>query len=205
MLTGEDERRTSRGPVELVSVLREAQLPALVAVVEVQREREHPVRRGRRQVVAMRPKEAAGDGVVAGDLESLESARPKRERLPNLGKHAAADDRGQLAQQLGIADGVVATPLVARVEDVAGQAGDAGLDSPCPSHTAISRCRGATSRARGSSSTGAGATACVAGPRCTAASSSSVTRVASRSPTTIPTTRRFGSSTTAVSSPATTP
>src|SRR5450759_4532359 len=103
MLTGEDERRTSRGPVELVSVLREAQLPALVAVVEVQREREHPVRRGRRQVVAMRPKEAAGDGVVAGDLESLESARPKRERLPNLGKHAAADDRGQLAQQLGIA------------------------------------------------------------------------------------------------------
>src|ERR671913_1186897 len=72
---GEDERRAWLGSIELIAILRKAQLSAIVAVVEIQGEREHPVRRGWRQVVAMRPEEAAGGCVVTGDLESLEAGR----------------------------------------------------------------------------------------------------------------------------------
>jgi hypothetical protein len=51
-----------------------------------------------------------------------------------LGQHALPDHRPQFAQQVRVADGVVATPLAAGVEQVTGRAGTPVSTPPSCSH-----------------------------------------------------------------------
>src|SRR5512133_2822994 len=78
------QRSASSRPVQLGPVLGEAQLTALVAVVEVEGEPEPTVRGRGAEVVAVGAEEPSVGRLVAGDLEALKAARPVRERLPQL-------------------------------------------------------------------------------------------------------------------------
>src|SRR5919108_4611639 len=107
-----EQQRSAWGrPVELGPVLGEAQLTALVAIVEVEGEREPTVRGRGAEVVAVGAEEPTVGRLVAGNLEALEAARVVRERLGQLGHDPTTDRGGQLAAALRIAHDVVAAAL----------------------------------------------------------------------------------------------
>src|SRR5215217_8787556 len=81
----EHQRSTSSRPVQLGPVLGEAQLTALIAIVEVESEGEATVRGRGAEVVAVGAEEPTIGRLVTANLEPLEAARPVRERLGQLG------------------------------------------------------------------------------------------------------------------------
>jgi hypothetical protein len=87
----EHQRSASGRPVPLGPVLGEAQLTALVAIVEVEGEREPTVRGRGAEVVAVSAEQPTVGRLVAGNLEALEAARPVRERLRQLGQDPTTD------------------------------------------------------------------------------------------------------------------
>src|SRR4029434_3292795 len=112
----EQQRRAGSRPVQLRPVLGEAQLTALIGVVEVEGEREPTVRGRGAEVVAVGAEEPAVGRLVAGNLEALEAARPVRERLEQLGQDPTTDRGGQLAAALGVLHDMVVAALQLRVE-----------------------------------------------------------------------------------------
>src|SRR5215211_178189 len=110
----EQQRGAGSRPVQLGPVLGEAQLTALVAIVEVEGQREPTVRGRGAEVVAVGAEEAAVGRLVAGDLEALEAAGAVRERLRQLGHDPTTDRGGQLAAALRVPHDVVAAALQLR-------------------------------------------------------------------------------------------
>src|SRR5512132_1576548 len=105
------QRSASSRPVQLGPVLGEAQLTALIAIIEVQGEPEPTVRGRGAEVVAVGAKEPSVGRLVAGDLEALQAARPVRERLPQLRHDPTTDPGGQLAAAPRVLHDVVAAAL----------------------------------------------------------------------------------------------
>src|SRR5829696_3059290 len=107
----EQQRSTGSRPVPLRPVLGEAQLTALVAVIEVEGQREATVRGRGAEVVTVSAEEPAVRRLIAGNLEALKAARPVGERLGQLGQDPTTDRGGQRAAAPRVLHDVVVAAL----------------------------------------------------------------------------------------------
>ena len=94
--TREHQGRACRRSVLHVTELRKPKLAPLVHMIQVQRDGQPSVCRIRANIVSMRVEESSIVGVIAGDLESLESVRLVDERALDLGQQFLPD---RLCQQ----------------------------------------------------------------------------------------------------------
>ena len=108
---GKDSRRARSGSIAVPSIFWKQQLAALVVAVEIYRQCEAAMSRGRTQVVAMGPKKTSLSGSISDDLEPFEACRPVRERFLQLGDDPTSESRCQQLQEVAVLDDVIASPL----------------------------------------------------------------------------------------------